>query len=598
MELSDYRHILRRWWLLIAAGTIVGLAVGAAIEYHSRTASATRYQAAADVTINYAVLPYQPNMSLSAAANALITHINDPGVLQVNPRLPAPSGVVSLTASVDPSNDQIVVQAIATSRATAILAANRGARYLVGLENTKVTTAAGSVIRSDKKLVAHDRGQYFYFSSRYARLNASGLGSPAQLAHLSSAAGYWQNVLNQDRGNLNALLYPGAPPSQMTRVLTTKPVTTKSLSLMKTVVPAAIVGLALSFMLAAFLESRRRRSGEGSEPMDEIPGQTIVKQPLADVVPPSSGVPVMAAAAAGPLPADAVEPSPLASEHPHPNGNEPHSDSVLVSPEPDSATTAVEPVSGLWNGTEPVEEKLLHLAGLVGHMGDSVMPLLNGSGSSLFVTNSSHSEPKADIALGLSAALALRGLRVAIVDADPTEEITAFFNLTHCPGLSDYLGYPEGSITQFLYPCDLSLKSGQLSVVPYGNGHEQPIGLVPTGTMKADVAAWSSGLRQLAGDVDAIIVNGPSVLESPLLIAPAAEMGGAIVVVSDEESGGDDSSHVTEVLRSFGVRVLGTVTMPGPVALNGNGAAKDAGALERPEAPAIADLPKPDYELV
>lgn len=405
MELSDYGRIIKRWFPLIAAGTLLALALGLAIEYKSRAAaSSTTYQSSARVQINYTSLSYIGGMSFSQQESALAARIHDPGVLVLNPRVGPPPGVKSLTAFVQ-TNGNVVVQAAATTGSVARLAANRGAQYLVRAYDNKVRNGAKITVRQLRQQVNRDRAKWLRFATRLAYLTGPpALASRSTLARLSALASYWQDQYNNDRGNLVSNQIAGEPPAQMIGAYPATPVKSKPLSPFKSVLPAGIIGLALSFLLAAFLESRRSRTAD-SEALAALPPtpETHVRLPSAVSLPQAN--PQLATEAAG-----------------------------VVEYQPDERSTV-----------------LVSLAEPMTQTADLVSGLVISSSPSLFITSPTKAEPKAETSVGLASSLALRGRKVVLVDADPAGALSHFFGLSGRPGLTDYLGYPNGSLTQLVY---------------------------------------------------------------------------------------------------------------------------------------------------
>jgi Mrp family chromosome partitioning ATPase len=574
MELSDYGRILTRWFPLILLGTVLGLAVGGAIEFKSKISPGpTLYQGSSRVTINYVVLGggYLPGMQIGTAATQLTARIHDPGALQINPRIPAPA-ITSITAFVDPGTGQIIVTATGPTAAAVREAVSRGAHYLVRTEKAKVRSGGVTQIAAAKRQVKHDKQQWLHYTLRIAQL--TGVASNKTLAILGAKASFWQGQFTSDRNSLDALLYPAAPPAQSSFPGPVKQVATKPLSPLKTVFPAGIIGLALSFLLAAFLETRRL--SEASEPLhtEALEGSGPTQRvPLAAPTPARLGgetavdVPLAAASVAGPAMAD-LEP-----------GSNGAADPVIDHEE--------HPLNGRLRKVTP--DTLHLLAEPMGQTADLVSGLLSAAQPSLFVTSPTRDEPKVATSVGLASALALQGRRVVLVDADPEGALSGFFGLTGRPGLSDYLGYPRGSLSRLVYASGFTSGAGYLSVLPYGIRRPDSVGLVSDSNGDT-LEAWASGLADLARNVDVVVVNGVSALDAPDEVGPAATTGGAIVVVQREGTG-EDVTETYEVLRRHGARVFGMVVNPVTAMLNGHGRAANGRAdFEKPAAAPAEEL--------
>ncbi|HEV3311221.1 MAG TPA: hypothetical protein VG815_11960 [Chloroflexota bacterium] len=526
MELSDYGRVLKRWSLLIGAGTLLGLVIGGGIWYTSKQQSATpNYRGTWRVVLNYAAPTYVPGASIGAAANSLVQFVHDPAALQPDPRLPAPAGVKSVDASVDPASSQVTVIVVATTAAEAQAAAKLAAQYLVKIQNAKVTAAAAPGIRYYQRLVAYDLKQWHHYLTRYTLLNGPPRrASLVQVAGVLARSDRWQVQFTQDRSSLDGSLNPGEQAAQSLPGNPSTVVRTKALSPTKTIIPAAVIGLALSFLLAALLESR---------------GSALPDAPAALVL------------------------SKLSVRR--------RRDAPVLAPEADSSPATPDAV--VVDG--PVGPRNGVLAGLADSMSqtaDLVSSLVSSTRPSLFVTSPTRSKTKSDTAVGLAAALSRGGKRVVLIDADPAGEVTRFFGLTRRPGLSDYLGYPHGSVSQLVYRTAAE-GMGNFGVLPYGIRTSASAVLVPDAPQEGDVEAWASGLAELATGADIVVVNGTSVLETPELVAPAATMGGAIVVLQPNREG---LAEACDALRAHGVRLLGMVTNPGTATMNGHASARKA----------------------
>lgn len=109
---------------------------------------------------------------------------------------------------------------------------------------------------------------------------------------------------------------------------------------------------------------------------------------------------------------------------------------------------------------------------------------------------------------------------------------------------------------QLVYPVDGSPEfAGSVAVLPVG---------VAGGSsgQRVDVRAWSGVLRELSAAADAVIVNGPSVLDATDAPAMAARCRGTVLVIArdgvDAEIG---KTH--ERLVRHGAQVLGLIVNPG-----------------------------------
>src|SRR5579872_3919995 len=123
MELSQYWGIVTRWFWLILAGTLIAIAIGAAVEFKSKLGgSATSYQAQATVDIK-CTSPcgtYLPGVNVSSAYNQILPHAQDPQATEIG-RLPL--ACTSVSAFMDPVTQLADVQTVASTKRSAILCA-------------------------------------------------------------------------------------------------------------------------------------------------------------------------------------------------------------------------------------------------------------------------------------------------------------------------------------------------------------------------------------------------------------------------------------------------------------------------------------------
>ena len=515
MELSFYARILKRWFLLIAAGTLLAIALGLVFEYKSKIVSGgTSYRGTANTVILSATPPgtYVPGVSISTAANELVGHIHDPGATQVNARISASAS--SLSAFINPTTGAVEVQATASSPSAAREAANVAARYLAHLEDGAVKSEAAPDIKYWRKQALTARKNWLRL---VRKLSHTPRFKVTRRAILGNKVSFWENQYSTARGNIAGFVHPAVPAASVVPATKATKLTAKSLSPLKTVVPAAIIGLVLSFLLAALLESRNTAPNEDETGVDEYPAvaePVVAEQPVA--------VPV------------AAQPS------------EPT--------EPEQPSFPYEP-------TDRRTEMLVGMAEPVRQTAELVSRLVDSSRPSIFVTSPNGSEPKSETAAGLATALALSGKRVVLVDADPDQHLTRFFGLNDKPGLTDFLGYPEGSLQQLVYPANFSATNGSLWILPYGMRRLETAPLVLGAPQTQNADAWQRTLEQLASAGVLIVVDGPAALERPVLMDSAGAMGGVLVALERERTG-TDVMQTYDILRARGAKLLGVVANP------------------------------------
>lgn len=517
MELTDYWRIIRRWKLLIVGGTVLALAIGLALHYENRFVRSTDYRATATVLIHYASPTYNPAVSLTDEAGALSSHAHDSAALGSSPRGSLP-GVKGISAFVDPNAPEVHVVATATTRGVALTAANRVGAYLAHFEDSIVTKGAKGSKAGFARRVKYDKHQWLSHLRRYNVVaGPPPLVSRSALAKLSATVTYWQSQYSHDYGELQAFTTPGLGPTSLTTARTAHPLHSKPSSLTKTVLPAAVLGFLLTFLLAAFLEYRQSRS---------LTPQARLLGGGRPALPPR--IPLLGH----------LQPSNLRLGQ---------QAAQTLSQQPDARSKVV-----------------MALAESAREAADIVSRLVSGTNPTLLVTSPTTRDPKAETVVGLAGALAARGRRVVLVDADPVGGVTQFFGLEASLGLTDYLGYPGMSLTQLMYPCELSSAfSGGFAVLPFGVRRNDSADPTTNGSHNGNEAeAWRSGLAELAQAADTVLVNGSPALDSPDSLPFASALAGAVLVIRREQAD-RDLSMAYDVLRGQDVPVLGIVVNPG-----------------------------------
>src|SRR5919197_1368248 len=173
MKLIDYRGVLRRWSVLIIAGTLVAAVIGYRIALRSREAAHPLYAATASVVVNYVTppgVPYIPTLSLHTQTDVLSARVQDPGVLsRVAARAHvALSQVQRVSTAVDPQKPLITIQVLGTTPRVAAAVAQGLAQYLAGVETQQVQaqvarlsrTAASAMAQAQQRWRAAQRHYY------------------------------------------------------------------------------------------------------------------------------------------------------------------------------------------------------------------------------------------------------------------------------------------------------------------------------------------------------------------------------------------------------------------------------------------------------
>ncbi|HKC75021.1 MAG TPA: hypothetical protein VKF37_12600, partial [Chloroflexota bacterium] len=159
MELIDYRGVLRRWSVLIIAGTLVAALIGYRIALRSREAAHPLYAGTANVVVNYVTppgVPYIPTLSLHTQTDVLSVRVQDPGVLRrVAARAHlALSQVQGVSTAVDPQKPLITIQVLGTTPRAAAAVAQGLAQYLAGVETQQVQAQVASLSRMAARAMA------------------------------------------------------------------------------------------------------------------------------------------------------------------------------------------------------------------------------------------------------------------------------------------------------------------------------------------------------------------------------------------------------------------------------------------------------------
>jgi capsular polysaccharide biosynthesis protein len=159
MELIDYRGVLRRWSVLIIAGTLVAALIGYRIALRSREATHPFYVGTARVVVNYVTppgAPYIPTLSLHTQTEVLSARVHDPGVLsRVAARAHvALSQVQRVSTAVDPQKPLITIQVLGTTPRAAATVAQGLAQYLAGVQTQQVQAQVARLSRTAASAMA------------------------------------------------------------------------------------------------------------------------------------------------------------------------------------------------------------------------------------------------------------------------------------------------------------------------------------------------------------------------------------------------------------------------------------------------------------
>jgi receptor protein-tyrosine kinase len=155
-----------------------------------------------------------------------------------------------------------------------------------------------------------------------------------------------------------------------------------------------------------------------------------------------------------------------------------------------------------------------------------------------------------DVALGLAAALARAGRRVALIDADISGHgVSARLGKADVPGLADWLREPNRS------PEDLvQLVEDEVGLLPVGALDERTSGLLCS-------SRYAELLTQLKGRFDHLLIDAAPVPVDPAVLAMSAHSSGTLAVVELDTS---TLPQVRAAADAFGNRLIGAVTVAAP----------------------------------
>ncbi|MDQ2743448.1 MAG: hypothetical protein M3Z66_14315 [Chloroflexota bacterium] len=261
MEFGDYWRLVRRWWAFLLTCTILAALVGEYLAH--RSAAGPTYDATATVAVSYVTptgVPYNSTLSKQDATVALSNRARDPSVLQtVRKRYQLDQQAVSgVTASVALDAPVITIHAIGTTSNAAETFAIGMAEELAAIEIRQLTHERDSLRKRQSVKVKAARTQFLRMEEQYYHVcgcigaQTKPLVSQTTLDDLDANVSLLNQEWLSDVSDLKAItLGPG--PAAAASPGSVSPVASGS-STVKTVVPAAIVGLLLAIGLAALID--------------------------------------------------------------------------------------------------------------------------------------------------------------------------------------------------------------------------------------------------------------------------------------------------------------------------------------------------------
>ena len=261
MELGDYWRLVRRWWAFLLTCTILAALVGEYLAH--RSAAGPAYDATATVTVSYVTpngVPYNPTLSKQDVTVALSNRARDPRVLQtVRKRYHLDQqAVTGVTGTVALDAPVITVHAVGTTSTGAETFATGMAEELAAVEIGQLTAEARSLRRKQLAKASAARKKFLGMQEEYYHVCGCIGGQTTPLVSQTTLQDLDANLslLNQewltDVSDYKAITI-GPGPAAAASPGSVSPVASGS-STVKTVLPAAIVGLLLAIGLAALID--------------------------------------------------------------------------------------------------------------------------------------------------------------------------------------------------------------------------------------------------------------------------------------------------------------------------------------------------------
>jgi capsular polysaccharide biosynthesis protein len=261
VEFGDYWRLVRRWWALLLTCTILAALVGEYLAH--RSAARPTYDATATVAVSYITpngVPYNSTLSKQDVTVALSNRARDPRVLQtVRKRYQLDQQAVSgVTASVALDAPVITIHAIGTTSTAAETFATGMAEELAAIEIRQLT-AETTKLQGRQRAKANAAGKRFLrMEEKYYHVCGCIGGQTRPLvsrttledldANLSLLNQEWLSDVSDYKGiTIGPTPAAAASPGSVSRVA-------GGSSTVKTVLPAAIVGLLLAIGLAALID--------------------------------------------------------------------------------------------------------------------------------------------------------------------------------------------------------------------------------------------------------------------------------------------------------------------------------------------------------
>jgi hypothetical protein len=281
MELTEYWGVLRRWRFLVIGATLVAILVGDGLWLRDRGAPQPRAVGTAIVLVRYVTPPGVAGTSMRAVqteTEVLSKRVHDPGALR---RVAAQahvalSQVQQVSTAVDPEKPLITVRVVGGTPQAVAAVAQGMAEYLVQVETQRVQAQVASLSRTAARAAAQAQQRWRQAQAQYylvcgciankhqATVDAVTL-SRLRFALSNLRATYLAAADRYTALQTNAVPVAIATPGVSAWLTTNYP------SLVRAVLPAAVLGVLVSMSLATLLD--HRRAGRRLAPVHAVRGR-------------------------------------------------------------------------------------------------------------------------------------------------------------------------------------------------------------------------------------------------------------------------------------------------------------------------------------
>jgi hypothetical protein len=275
MQHIDYWQVIRRWSILIVAGTVLAALVGFGVARQDQWGARRLYQGSATVTVNDVTPPGMANgstLSVRTQMDLLSGHVSDPNALhyvaaQAHVALPQVQTVIT---TIDPDKPIISVTVLGYRPGAMEKIAQGMANHLAGVQTKHVQAQAHSISNAAAFDVRQSRNRWLAAGKHYYLVCGCVPGPHHPKASVTTLARLRAELdvlrLNYEAAFSQYLVVRWNPvPVATVSAGASTPVTTEQASVLEAVLSAALIGLFLSFGLAALLDYRRiRPPAEGS----------------------------------------------------------------------------------------------------------------------------------------------------------------------------------------------------------------------------------------------------------------------------------------------------------------------------------------------